>query len=174
MERARKKHMPNGKFGHVSEKRSKTMKAVRGTGNKTTERRLRFGLVRAGVSGWTLRPRHVLGSPDFFFPQTKLAIFVDGCFWHGCPRCGHFPKSNAGFWKAKIERNRERDRNTTCRLTAEGLTVLRFWEHELASDLETCIHQIRKELYAACPSSASPNGRTTRRLSRSTDVGSRS
>ena len=149
MERALRKHLPGGKFENVSQKRSNAMKAVRGSGNKTTEGRLRLALVRAGVPGWTLRPRHVLGSPDFFFLESKLVVFVDGCFWHGCPRCGHFPKKNAAFWKAKIERNRERDSDTTRRLKAKGLTVLRFWEHELREDIESCVAKIADAIGAA-------------------------
>src|SRR5262245_22186249 len=101
------------------------MGSVRGKGNKTTERRLRSALVRAGVSGWTMHPSDVKGSPDFFFSASRLAVFVDGCFWHGCPECGHFPSVNASFWRAKIERNQQRDRNTTDLLGAAGITVLR-------------------------------------------------
>lgn len=77
---------------------------------------------------------HVLdlpGKPDFFFPSEKLAVFVDGCFWHGCPTCGHVPKSNSAFWRAKIQRNRERDESATEKLEAIGIKVIRFWEHEL-------------------------------------------
>lgn len=63
------------------------------------------------------------------FPRWKVAAFVDGCFWHGCPVHGTWPKANAAWWREKIETNRERDRDTTCRLKREGWLVLRFWEH---------------------------------------------
>jgi G:T-mismatch repair DNA endonuclease (very short patch repair protein) len=77
-------------------------------------------------------------------PISNKAVFVDGCFWHGCRRCGHAPRTNAAFWEAKIERNRDRDLLTTRRLRRKGLRVLRFWEHELHDDLERCISLIAK------------------------------
>lgn len=60
----------------------------------------------------------------------RLAVFVDGCFWHGCPVHATWPKTNAEFWRAKIEKNRVRDRDTNRRLREEGWTVVRVWEHE--------------------------------------------
>lgn len=66
---------------------------------------------------------------DIVFCKAKVAVFVDGCFWHGCPVHGTWPKSNAGWWRAKIEANRRRDRDTDRRLKREGWTVMRFWEH---------------------------------------------
>jgi DNA mismatch endonuclease (patch repair protein) len=117
------------------------MRAVRGSGNRTTEQRFRFALVGAGVYGWTTRNRPVFGNPDFLFPKAKVAIFVDGCFWHGCPACGHVPKVRRRYWGAKIARNRQRDRKVTRRLRALGFRVLRFWEHEL-NRLDVCIEQV--------------------------------
>jgi DNA mismatch endonuclease (patch repair protein) len=67
---------------------------------------------------------------DITFTRTKVVVFIDGCFWHGCPQHYVEPKSNADYWPAKIARNRERDEETTARLQADGWTVLRFWEHE--------------------------------------------
>jgi len=67
---------------------------------------------------------------DIVFPRLKLAIFVDGCFWHGCPIHGTWPKSNADFWRKKIETNQARDIDTNERLREQGWLVLRFWEHE--------------------------------------------
>jgi DNA mismatch endonuclease (patch repair protein) len=142
MERALRAHLPGGKFEGTTPQRSRTMQAVRGTGNRTTERRLRLGLVRAGAKGWKVRPVGLAGKPDFFFASRKLAVFVDGCFWHGCPRCGHLPRSNSAFWKAKIERNRERDKRTSANLREQGISVVRFWEHELQNQLEKCIEKI--------------------------------
>jgi len=117
------------------------MRAVRGSGNRTTEQRFRFALVGAGLRGWTTRNRNVLGTPDFLFPKAKLAVFVDGCFWHGCPDCGHVPKTRRPYWSAKIKRNRQRDRETTQRLRASGFRVIRFWEHDL-SCLDRCLEQL--------------------------------
>ena len=70
--------------------------------------------------------------PDFVFPKLRVAVFVDGCFWHGCPRHGTRPKGNASFWKKKLERNKARDREQTRALKRAGWRVLRIWEHELA------------------------------------------
>ncbi|PKM07165.1 MAG: very short patch repair endonuclease [Gammaproteobacteria bacterium HGW-Gammaproteobacteria-4] len=67
---------------------------------------------------------------DVAFPGLKIAVFVDGCFWHGCPKHGTWPKQNAEFWRQKIEANRLRDTDTNSRLLESGWTVLRFWEHE--------------------------------------------
>jgi DNA mismatch endonuclease (patch repair protein) len=66
---------------------------------------------------------------DLLFARAKVAVFVDGCFWHGCPEHGTWPKSNAEWWHKKIEANRSRDSDTDCKLRALGWTVLRFWEH---------------------------------------------
>ena len=66
---------------------------------------------------------------DVAFVRARVAVFVDGCFWHGCPRHGTWPKANAAWWRSKIEGNRLRDRNTDATLRLAGWTVLRFWEH---------------------------------------------
>lgn len=68
--------------------------------------------------------------PDIVFPGARVAVFVDGCFWHGCPIHGTTPRSNAGYWTAKIARNRNRDTECTAALEAAGWCVLRIWEHE--------------------------------------------
>ena len=111
-------------------KRSEVMARIRGRGNRSTEGRL-AALFRAhGFTGWR-RQRPLPGRPDFVFPAERLAVFVDGCFWHGCPRHGTMPKENRRFWRAKIKRNRERDREVRAELRRLGWKVLRVWEHEL-------------------------------------------
>ncbi len=142
MEKALRKHLPKGKFVGVTPQRSRAMAAVRGKGNATTEKRLRYALVRTGIGGWRLNAKDVLGKPDFFFSEAELAVFVDGCFWHGCPSCGHIPSKNKCFWKAKIERNSQRDHKITETLETKGFRVLRFWEHELRDDLPVCVGRI--------------------------------
>lgn len=144
MKKELRKHLPEGKFQRVSAVRSAAMRAVRSRGNKTTEQRLRFGLVRAGLRGWSIHVTDVPGTPDFFFAEEKLAVFVDGCFWHGCPKCGHLPKSHSGFWEAKIEGNARRDKAVSRELRRAGFRVMRFWEHELSQDLTKCIARIVK------------------------------
>lgn len=146
METALRQHLPDGEFKGVSPKRSRAMAAVRGSNNKTTERRLRLALVRARISGWKLHMKTLPGRPDFYFPDGKLAVFVDGCFWHGCPKCGHFPRTNSAFWKAKIERNQDRDRRKTQKLIDGGYRVIRIWEHELQDNLTACVERIPNAL----------------------------
>ena len=120
--------------------RSALMAKVRGRGNLTTEQALAKLLRTQGWSGWrrqqVVRGRAAGGErfqvrPDFVFAARRLAIFVDGCFWHGCPRHGTQPQGNAAFWRVKFQRNRERDRRDTCNLRRAGWTVLRLWEHAL-------------------------------------------
>ncbi|MER6705697.1 very short patch repair endonuclease [Streptomyces fumanus] len=72
---------------------------------------------------------------DVAFPKAKIAVLIDGCFWHGCPRHATHPKANAEWWRRKLERNMARDRETTEHLTAAGWTVLRFWEHVPADEV---------------------------------------
>lgn len=67
---------------------------------------------------------------DLVFTRRHVAVFIDGCFWHGCPEHHRRPTANAAYWRSKVERNRERDASTDDALRAEGWTVLRFWEHE--------------------------------------------
>ena len=94
-------------------------------------------LLRSALHGLGLRfrlhQRILVGSTrtaDIVFSRARLAIFLDGCFWHGCPVHASWPKTNANWWRNKIEANRRRDRDTDERLTADGWLVLRIWEHE--------------------------------------------
>lgn len=72
---------------------------------------------------------------DVAFPRVKVAVLIDGCFWHGCPRHATQPKANAEWWRSKLDRNIARDRETTEHLVTQGWTVLRFWEHEAPEDV---------------------------------------
>lgn len=72
---------------------------------------------------------------DIVFPKTKIAVFLDGCFWHGCPQHATHPKANAEWWRVKLDKNMTRDVETTGHLVAQGWTVLRFWEHEAVDDV---------------------------------------
>jgi DNA mismatch endonuclease, patch repair protein len=99
------------------------------------EIRLRRELHRRGLRYRKHTKLEVLGnrwSVDIAFPSQKVAIFVDGCFWHGCPEHMTWPKANAEWWHEKIERTRARDRDTTARLLTAGWHVIRLWEHEPA------------------------------------------
>ncbi len=136
----------NGHATPVNAARSRAMAAIRAKGNRSTEWRLRSALVQAGVGGWKLHRREILGVPDLWFPSQRVAVFVDGCFWHGCKSCGHYPKTNAKFWRLKIDGNRNRDRRITRQLRASGVRVVRFWEHQLHSNLSAVVCRIRTTL----------------------------
>jgi DNA mismatch endonuclease, patch repair protein len=112
------------------QKRSAVMALVRSHGNKATELRLIALFRAAGIRGWR-RHYPLPGRPDFVFRAQRVAVFIDGCFWHGCARCYRRPASNRAYWDAKVERNRARDRQVRRELRARGWKVLRIWEHEL-------------------------------------------
>lgn len=114
------------------QERSRIMAAVRGRGNKATELVLVRLFREARVTGWR-RHAKILGRPDFIFPEHRLAIFVDGCFWHGCAKHCRMPSTNRRYWDAKIQRNVIRDRKTRATLRARGWKILRIWEHQLKS-----------------------------------------
>jgi DNA mismatch endonuclease, patch repair protein len=77
--------------------------------------------------------------PDIAFTRARVAVFVDGCFWHSCPKHATMPKANRDFWESKLERNVERDRENDAALEAMGWTVIRIWEHESAETAAACI-----------------------------------
>ena len=114
----------------TKEKRSEVMSRIRGHGNKDTELALIRVFHRLGITGWRRR-QAVFGKPDFVFPRLQAVIFVDGCFWHGCPKHATKPRNNAIFWRRKLAANKIRDRRVTRTLRREGWGVLRIWEHEL-------------------------------------------
>ena len=108
-------------------KRSAVMALIRSRGNKATELRMIALFREHGFTGWRRNAR-VLGKPDFVFSAAKIAVFVDGCFWHGCPKHGTMPRNNRAFWKAKFTRNAARDREVTRTLRKAGWRVVRVWE----------------------------------------------
>lgn len=113
------------------QKRSEVMARIRSQGNKATELRLISIFHEAHITGWR-RKQPLLGKPDFVFRKQRLAVFVDGCFWHGCSKCYRRPASNQTYWDEKIQRNQKRDRQVTRELRKAGWQVLRIWEHQLA------------------------------------------
>ena len=136
--------LPNGAFEGVSPQQSRRMRAIKSTSNRSTELRFRMALVRAGLRDWIIRPA-LNGRPDFVIGH-QLAVFVDGCFWHGCPDCAHPVKLNAAYWSAKIGKNMQRDAAVTLMLQKQGFFVLRLWEHELANDIATCALRVHEAL----------------------------
>ncbi len=104
---------------------------------------LRKELRRVGLSGYRLNWKKVPGRPDIAYPGRKVAIFVNGCFWHRCPRCNlPLPKSHTEFWKAKFDRNVERDQRKTSELLGLGWTVITVWECEIRKDVQSVSRRI--------------------------------
>lgn len=123
------------------EKRSKIMSAIH---SKNTKPEIEL---RKALWAKRLRFRKYFGKEriDIAYPKQKIAVFVDGCFWHGCPIHSHIPKSNQKYWIPKLKKNIERDHAKNKRLEIEGWKVLRFWEHELVNCNEV-ITKIESEL----------------------------
>lgn len=111
----------------TKQKRSEVMSKIRSKNTKPER------ILRELLDGRVFRyqPKGIIGRPDFASKRRKLAVFVDGCFWHGCPKCYIEPKSNRNFWLKKIERNIRNDRATNRKLRLEGWKVVRVWEHEI-------------------------------------------
>lgn len=108
------------------------------------EQRLRSALHRAGLRfRKEVRVLDGVRTADVVFTRAKLCIFIDGCFWHGCPQHFRVPKSNTAWWDEKIKDNMERDRRQTNLLGGAGWTVMRIWEHEIKGDLEPLIKQVQ-------------------------------
>lgn len=117
---------------HVSKEiRSKNMAAIRSRGNLSTEIVFARLLCASGLRGYR---KHwpVVGRPDFAWPGRKIAVFVDGCFWHGCP-CKATPATNSKFWRNKIRKNQERDKRVSRLLRRDGWTVVRIRECAVTS-----------------------------------------
>jgi DNA (cytosine-5)-methyltransferase 1 len=146
MEKLLRDTLEGGRFISVPPTRSQMMGRIRSTGNRSTELRLKLAMVRSRLPGWKLHPKGLTGTPDFYFTRSRVAIFVDGCFWHGCPSCGHVPRTNRRYWKTKILRNKARDLKVSRQLRAEGIMVVRFWEHQVRFDLKACIRTINQKL----------------------------
>jgi len=126
---------------------SKVMSANKAK-NTQPEIALRKALWKAGARGYRLHWKKVPGRPDIAFPGKKIAIFVNGCFWHRCPHCmPHQPKTNEGFWTKKFQANTERDNKKYTALADHGWKVIVIWECEIKKELATQITRIIKEVY---------------------------
>lgn len=129
------------------EQRSRNMSSIRSTDNATTERAFLTLLRESRIIGWR-RHLDLPGRPDFTFRSKHVTVFIDGCFWHGCPRCGHIPKTNARYWRNKILRNKKRDAFVRRRLRSMGFSVLRVWECELKRSPRACLARIVRAISA--------------------------
>jgi DNA mismatch endonuclease (patch repair protein) len=127
-------------------KRSEVMSRIRGRGNKETEIVLARLFRAEGITGWR-RHTALVGRPDFAFRSQRVAVFVDGCFWHGCPKHSNMPANNRAFWMKKLTGNQNRDRLVTRTLRKNGWRVVRVWEHELRKPVRV-LARIRQVLAA--------------------------
>ena len=111
------------------------------------ERALKEALKRAGLGGYEPNFRGVPGRPDIAYPGRKLAVFVNGCYWHRCPRCNlSLPKTNTEYWRAKFDRNQERDQCKQQELEQLGWKVITVWECEIRDSLPSVVDRIRGAL----------------------------
>jgi DNA mismatch endonuclease (patch repair protein) len=125
------------------QKRSWIMAQVKSDGNRSTEALLITALRENGITGW--RRRYPLyGKPDFVFPKARVAVFVDGCFWHGHPTKCRMPKAHRAYWERKIARNVARDRLVPRALREKGWKVVRIWEDTVQR--QSTIRRLRKAL----------------------------
>lgn len=125
------------------EQRKRCMSLNRGSNTKP-ELRLRKALWSHGLR---YRIKNKLpGRPDIVFPASRLVVFVDGCFWHGCQEHYSAPVTNAAFWANKIERNKERHIEVEQQLRQGGWEVVRFWEHEIKNNMDVCIESVWRAL----------------------------
>jgi len=125
--------------------RSEIMRRVKSR-DTTPELTLRRLLWSAGVRGYRLNREDLPGRPDLVISRVRIAIFVDGCFWHGCPRCYRRPSSNRSYWDLKVKRNMRRDRVQREQLRRLGWKVIRLWEHEVAKQPERCAIKVLKAI----------------------------
>lgn len=132
----------------VSEKkRSEIMKANKPKGNKSTEFRLILLFRQLNMKGWRRNYKIAGSKPDFVFPKKRIAVFADGCFWHGHNCRNLTPKQNSEYWQKKIENNRIRDKQINVRLERKGWKVIRVWECEIEKNPQKVMRRINRFLY---------------------------
>ncbi|MBU2573413.1 MAG: very short patch repair endonuclease [Elusimicrobia bacterium] len=129
-------------------RRSKIMAAVKSRGNVSTEAAVRRIFLAKGVTGWRRHLNSIPGKPDFAFRSARVAVFVDGCFWHGCKSCRRniTPSTNNEYWRQKIKRNQERDRKVNADLRKSRWRVVRIWEHAIANAPAKVVQRIQNLL----------------------------
>jgi len=131
---------------HTKKQRSYNMSRINCRDTKP-EILLRKLLYDEGARGYRVNYR-LKGKPDIVFPKQKIVVFVDGCFWHKCPRCFQKPATNKMFWRDKINGNVKRDREINATFKESGWKVMRFWEHDIRKNVKKCcakiLHEVRK------------------------------
>ncbi|MBI5412049.1 very short patch repair endonuclease [Candidatus Peregrinibacteria bacterium] len=126
----------------TKQERSRCMSQVKGKNTKLEIIFRRF-IWKKGLSGYRLHAK-LPGRPDLFFGPKRVAVFIDGCFWHKCPVCFKSPKTNKKFWNAKMRQNIERDLNSDIKLKEMGIEPIRFWGHEIKENIGSCYKKLRK------------------------------
>jgi len=119
--------------------RSKCMSHIKRRDTKV-EVIFRKAIWNQGVRGYRIDV-NLPGRPDIYFPKYKIAVFIDGCFWHKCPECYSEPKSNKEYWLPKIDNNVNRDRKNEKKLKDLDIVVVRYWEHEISNDLDKIVRE---------------------------------
>jgi len=114
----------------TKEQRSFNMSQIR---SENTEPEIKFKnfLSSHNIDNFKMHPKEIVGKPDFYFPTSKTAVFIDGCFWHGCKKCFQKPQTNKKFWTGKVKNNIKRDLKVNSLLSKKGFRMVRFWEHEI-------------------------------------------
>jgi len=126
------------------QKRSEIMSRVKGRDNRATEVELVKIFRTYRIKGWRRNVR-LYGKPDFIFRDLRIAVFVDGCFWHGCPIHGSIPQTNRAFWEKKIARNKKRDLAVKLKLDELGWKTFRIWQHEFRKPNKS-VRRLQKSL----------------------------
>lgn len=111
--------------------------------NTAPELKFRNYLRKKGLKNYRVK-NNIRGKPDIYFPKKKIAVFIDGCFWHKCPKCFVGPKTKKTYWMKKIKRNIERDKEINSILKKNKIKVLRIWEHEINKNIEKCYLKLKK------------------------------
>jgi len=125
---------------HTKQQRSYNMSRIRGRDTKP-ELKLRKLLYSKGIRGYRISAK-LPGKPDIAFTKYRLAVFIDGCYWHMCPECFQVPQTNRDFWLKKLGDNVKRDKRVNRLLKDDGWAVIRFWEHEIKKDINSCCNHI--------------------------------
>jgi len=128
---------------HTPQQRSYNMSQIkyRNTKPEISFRRLVWS---KGIRGYRVKAK-ITGKPDLYFSKKKIAVFIDGCFWHKCPVCFVKPKSNLIYWNKKIKRNVDRDKKINSLLQNDGIRVIRIWEHEVINSPESAFKKLKNE-----------------------------
>ncbi len=126
---------------HTPIQRKYNMSRIKSS-NTLIELRFRKFIWKKGLRGYRIKSK-IAGKPDIYFPKQKVAVFIDGCFWHKCPIDFIRPKSRNNYWDIKIENNIKRDKKIDQVLKIQKIKVIRFWEHEIENGIEKCYSILR-------------------------------